>query len=154
MAAVTGVGLVAFFSQDHEACDAAWALAETAADGEDIEQTRALWPIFEARMRRHLAMEEEILFPAFERSTGMVGMGPTVVMRHEHMQMRGLLDQMRNALDEADLPELLDQGDTLLMLIQQHNMKEEGMLYPMAADGLTGEWELLKAQLDRYALQA
>ena len=36
------------------------------------------------------------------------------------------------------------------MLIQQHNVKEEGMLYPMAGNLLAGEWTALAAQLEKY----
>ena len=44
-------------------------------------------------------------------------------------------------------------GDTLLMLMQQHNVKEEGMLYPMAARLLGGPaWGPLgEALAARYA---
>jgi hemerythrin-like domain-containing protein len=92
-------------------------------------------------------MEEEVLFPAFEAATGMTDSGPTFVMRMEHDQMRGLLDQMGAALERGDQNALLDQGDTLLMLIQQHNQKEEGMLYPMSERALASEWPALHERL-------
>ena len=43
-------------------------------------------------------------------------------------------------MSTGDTEEALDLGDTLLMVIQQHNVKEEGMLYPMAENMLAGEW--------------
>jgi len=69
------------------------------------------------------------------------------VMRAEHRQMRAVLAQMRGAIDGGDTGEVLDQGDTLLMLIQQHNAKEEAMLYPMADQRLGAEWPRLRARL-------
>ena len=50
----------------------------------------------------------------------------------------------------GDLEGALDLGDTLLMLIQQHNVKEEGMLYPMAENMLSTEWGEMAAQLEKY----
>jgi hemerythrin-like domain-containing protein len=97
-------------------------------------------------------MEEALLFPAVEAATGMVDAGPTFVMRMEHEQMRGVLDQMAAAVASGDQQELLDQGDTLHILIQQHNVKEEGMLYPMAERALGGQWPELRAKLEQFEL--
>ena len=80
----------------------------------------------------------------------MGGSGPTAVMRMEHQQMRGLLDQIGEAMDANDAQQALDIGDTLLMLIQQHNVKEENMLYPMAQNMLAGEWAVIAAELEKY----
>ena len=143
-------GLVAFFEQDHSDCDARWADVEELLDTEDVDSARPAWQKYDAGMRRHLAMEEEVLFPAFEAASGMGGGGPTAVMRMEHQQMRGLLDQIAVAVESGDAQEALDIGDTLLMLIQQHNVKEEGMLYPMAENLLRGHWADLAEKLGKY----
>jgi hypothetical protein len=52
-------------------------------------------------------------------------------MRIEHEQMRALLGEMAAATAAKDANQYLGLSDTLLVLMQQHNMKEEGMLYPM-----------------------
>lgn len=136
----------AFFTEDHRECDALWAELEAAPEERGLE----LWRGFDAALRRHFAMEEEVLFPALEDATGMHGPGPTMVMRNEHAQMRALLDQMEAAAASGDLQTVLDHGDTLLMLIQQHNVKEEGMLYPLADQALEPQWEQLEARLAQY----
>jgi hemerythrin-like domain-containing protein len=105
---------------------------------------------FSTRMERHFKMEEEVLFPAFEEATGMHGSGPTEVMRHEHRQMRALLQDMSRRADAGDFDGVLDQGDTLLMVIQQHNAKEEGMLYPMADNVLRPAWPAVAQRLRGY----
>jgi len=143
-------GLAAFFVQDHRDCDARWAELEQLLDHEDIDAARQVWRTFNDGMRRHMAMEEDILFPAFDARSGMGGGGPTAVMRMEHQQMRGLLDQIAAVMDSGELEDALDLGDTLLMLIQQHNIKEEGMLYPMAENMLAGEWAELAGRLEKY----
>ena len=146
---MTAPGLADFFTHDHRSCDELWTRVEAAGE-EGAESIAAAWRRFDRSLRSHLAMEEEVLFPAFEAATGMTDSGPTFVMRMEHDQMRGLLDQMGAALERGDPQALLDQGDTLLMLIQQHNQKEEGMLYPMSERALASEWPELHARLARY----
>ncbi len=143
-------GLAAFFTQDHSDCDSRWADVEELLDTADIEVAEPVWKKFDTTMRRHLEMEEDVLFPAFDARSGMGGGGPTAMMRMEHEQMRGLLDQIAVAMDAGDAQEAMDIGDTLLMLIQQHNVKEEGMLYPMAENLLAGEWPAIAARLEMY----
>ena len=143
-------GLAAFFAQDHRDCDARWADCEELLDTDDIEMARAAWQKYDSSMKRHLAMEEEVLFPAFDARSGMAGSGPVMVMKMEHQQMRGLLEQIGEAVESGNAEEAMDIGDTLLMLIQQHNVKEEGMLYPTAENMLAGDWEDLVAQLEKY----
>jgi hemerythrin-like domain-containing protein len=143
-------GLSGFFTQDHRDCDARWADVEELLDAADIESARPAWQKYDTSMRRHLAMEEEVLFTAFDARSGLGGGGPTAVMRMEHQQMRGLLDQIGDAMESGDTQDALDIGDTLLMLVQQHNVKEENMLYPMAENMLAREWETLAAQLEKY----
>lgn len=139
-------GIITFFSDDHRECDELWAAVEGAVTSKDQAKTASAWPVFSKRLLQHLAMEEDVLFPAFEAATGLRG-GPTMVMRAEHTQMRGVLAEMERRLAGGDLDGLLDQGDTLLMLIQQHNAKEEGMLYPMAQQALSAQWPSLVPKL-------
>ncbi len=138
----TEKNLVEFFMGDHRACDAGWADLENALDAGQTADVGAKWQAFQGQMLRHLAMEEQVLFPAFEAATGMTS-GPTQVMRMEHDQMRGVLAQMATAVEGGDFQNVLDLGDTLLMLIQQHNQKEEGVLYPMAGQHLADQWTAL-----------
>ena len=144
------LGLAGFFAQDHSDCDARWVDVEELLDTEDIDAARGVWQSFETGMRRHFAMEEEVLFPAFDARSGMGGGGPTAMMRMEHQQMRGLLDQIGEAMQAGDAQEAMDIGDTLLMMTQQHNVKEEGMLYPMAENILAGDWAVLATELEKY----
>ncbi len=138
-----------FFTEDHRRCDTLWAAVEAAADGGDAATLQAAWAPFAAAMERHFKMEEEVLFPTFERATGMRG-GPTMVMRAEHTQMRGLLAQMAEAAAAGEIDDVVDHGDTLLMLTQQHNVKEEGILYPMSEQVLGHMWAEIEAQLEAY----
>lgn len=114
----------------HVACDDAFALAETAAERADWPACADAFQRFHAAMTAHFAIEEDVLFPAFEAATGMSG-GPTVVMRSEHRQMEGLLAELQAAVAARDGEAYAGAAQTLLVLLQQHNFKEENILYPM-----------------------
>jgi hemerythrin-like domain-containing protein len=122
-----------YFVGEHRGCDGLWAEVESAVEAGAAESIAAAWRRFDQDLRRHLAMEEEILFPAFEAATGMTQ------------------GQMQAAADSGDHQELLDQGDTLHLLIQQHNQKEEHMLYPMSERALAPDWPELREKLDAFS---
>ena len=135
--------LAKYLTEEHRDCDDQFSRAEAAASDGDIAAARVAFAEFAANLAHHLEMEEGVLFPEFEQATGMHGVGPTAVMRMEHEQMRGLLGQMQGALAGEDLDSFLGIGETLNILIQQHNMKEEHMLYPMAEQALAASAERL-----------
>jgi hemerythrin-like domain-containing protein len=54
------------------------------------------------------------------------------------------------SLDEIESWSKRNLGDTLLMLIQQHNQKEEHMLYTMAERALAADWAKLRERLIAY----
>lgn len=130
--------ILEFMGGDHRACDDFFASAEDAVAKKNWDSARSLFDRFQAEMAHHLAMEEKLLFPAFEARTGM-SMGPTQVMRSEHEQMRGLIAEMAGALAESRQDAYLGQSETLNMLMQQHNLKEENVLYPMCDQVLGSE---------------
>ena len=120
-----------YLSAYHQHCDDLFAEAETAAMQNKLAAAQTGFAAFHQGIEHHLAVEETILFPAFEQATGS-SMGPTRVMRMEHEQMRELFAQMQAALDANDTQTYAGLSETLLILMQQHNFKEEQMLYPMA----------------------
>lgn len=115
---------------EHRCCDGGFAATEEAAQSGDASRCREEFRGFQAAMELHFRKEEEELFPAFEQVTGN-SMGPTRVMRLEHQQMRETMADMRQTLDGGELEDFLGLSETLLILMQQHNIKEEQMLYPM-----------------------
>ncbi len=65
--------------------------------------------------------------------------------------MRGMFAQMRAAIEARDAAQYLDIAETLHMLLQQHNMKEESMMYPMLDQALGEGAQCLLAQLKSLA---
>lgn len=116
--------------RQHRECDEYLTRCEAALHEADLARAAANFKLFSDELDQHFALEEERLFPAFENATGMRS-GPTVVMRGEHAEIRGLRDEAASALGAADVAGALGAVDTLNVLIQQHNVKEENILYPM-----------------------
>jgi hemerythrin-like domain-containing protein len=131
---------------DHKYCDELFAAAEAAVATADWEAAARGFGRFLAAMQHHFAMEEKIMFPAFEERTGMRN-GPTAVMRSEHRQMDTLLDQLANAVAHQLQQDYLGDAETLLLVMQQHNTKEEQMLYRMADQVLAGDLDELVGRM-------
>ena len=136
-------------TRDHRACDERFAAAEAAAAKADWLRAASDFAAYRAAMERHFTVEEETLFPAFERHTGMTA-GPTEVMRAEHAEMRDLFERLAAAATTHDADEFLGLAETLNLLMQQHNMKEEQVLYSLMDESLGGEADSLLAALAHY----
>ncbi len=131
----------------HRHCDDLFVAAEESAQSGDWTAAILAFERFRAQMQAHFEAEEGTLFPAFEAATGMRA-GPTQMMRHEHEQMRSLLAQLEAACQARDGDSYAGAAETLLMLMQQHNMKEENILYPMCDRALGAEAERIGATMD------
>jgi hemerythrin-like domain-containing protein len=134
--------ILEFLGSDHHSCDELFASAEESVGQKNWDGARASFDRFHASMLHHLTMEENVLFPAFEARTSSTG-GPTQVMRMEHEQMRSLMQDMADAMAKTDYEGYLGLSETLNMLMQQHNMKEENVLYPMTDQVLASERDSL-----------
>ena len=130
----------------HRHCDDLFVAAEVSAQRGDWSAAAPAFERFNDQMKAHFDAEEGLLFPAFEAATGMSA-GPTQMMRHEHEQMRSLLSQLDAACTARDGEGYAGVAETLLMLMQQHNMKEENILYPMCDQALGAEAERVALEM-------
>jgi len=138
-------GIKEFLTNEHRECDDIFAQMEEAVASQS-EDAIAKLESFHTGMIEHFDKEEKVLFPAFENKTGMK-QGPTEVMRREHEQMRGVMRQMVEAIGAKDDERFFGLSETLMMLTQQHNMKEEQMLYTMAEQHLGADGEAIVKQM-------
>ena len=123
-----------YYEQDHDRLDELFKrfrILKTA----NPPEAEACFLEFQASLLRHIVWEEEILFPLFEAKTGMLGMGPTHVMRFEHQQIKGLLEAIRKSLQQGCVSDTEEQA--LVELLDAHNHKEEHILYPAIEAQLT-----------------
>ncbi|WP_353739424.1 hemerythrin domain-containing protein [Accumulibacter sp.] len=131
-----------FMANDHRVCDAMLVKVEHAVTKHNWELARSEFADYRDGMLHHFAAEESVLFPLFEQTTGMYR-GPTQVMRGEHAQMRLLLTAAASALTAQDADDYAGNAETLLIMMQQHNVKEENVLYPMCDQHLAHQVEAL-----------
>ena len=140
-----------YMSADHRRCDAHFVATEEAVLAGDWHAASAAFDRYGDALDAHLAMEEEVLFPAFEAETGMTG-GPTAMMRAEHRELRALLRRVEDALAHHEVDAWLGSSELLRILAQQHDLKEEGVLYPMMDRALAGRQDALLARMRALAV--
>ena len=139
-----------FFSGQHRACDRVFEAMEAAVSRGDWPQAETLYETLSTDTLQHFSNEEEALFPLFEEKTGMQG-GPTQVMRGEHVELRDLLQRIGEAVQAGDRDAALGTAETFFLFLQQHNVKEEQVLYPMADQALQGALSELAAKVPGFA---
>lgn len=123
--------------RQHRDCDQALEDLEACLRNTDWEAAAGAFARLDAALQGNFSAEEDRLFPAFEQVAGSA-CGPTAMMRHEHDEVRGLLDNAREWLELRDANALAAEIDTLVVLLQQHNLKEENVLFPMCRARVPG----------------
>ncbi len=140
------MSIQAFMASDHRFCDTYYAQAQGAAARAQWEQATSAFERFQSLVHQHFCAEEHVLFPAFEEATGMT-QGPTQVMRDEHVQLRALMQAALEGLRTRDADEFSGHAETLFLMLQQHNAKEENVLYPMCDQRLGAHADPVGEQL-------
>lgn len=140
-----------YLTEDHGHCDELFANMEDAVI-KSIESAKKAYEAFAKEAERHFQIEERVMFLEFEQKTGMT-QGPTAIMRHEHAQMRNLIAEMGKAIEAKDKDKFFGNSETLMILMQQHNMKEEQMLYPMAQQHLSAESERIVEMMQSIIIE-
>ena len=124
-----------YLSWDHDRLDGLLSEATRHVEAGELGEARSLFIPFDEGLRRHIRIEEELLFPLFESRSGMRH-GPTAVMRGEHRVIEGELARMRRGLDNGDAAEYATGLANLHGVLGPHNVKEEQVLYPTTDDML------------------
>jgi len=135
-----------YLTHEHRECDEIFAAMEAKASS-SLEEAAPLVDSFVAEMEKHFQKEEKVMFLEFETKTGMT-MGPTQMMRQEHAQMRNLMEQLKESVANENKEKFFGLAETLMILLQQHNMKEEQMLYTMAQQHLSAEAPRIITMMD------
>ncbi|MYM97966.1 hemerythrin domain-containing protein [Duganella vulcania] len=143
--------IATYMDREHRRCDEQYAVAEAAIARKDWDMAEDDFAAFLRMFELHLDKEERVLFPRLDRAMGNA-YGPTAVMRAEHGHMRDTLCEMSAALTRRDAEDFFDNADTLRVLMHQHNLKEEGILYPHADRALVDQADAIIASMDSLAL--
>jgi iron-sulfur cluster repair protein YtfE (RIC family) len=117
-----------YFEKDHDRLD------ELFKDFQKFKTTdflraKEFFVAFKFGLQRHIIWEEEILFPVFEKATGLFNEGPTHVMRLEHRMIGEKLESIHKKVQKKD-PNSDQEEKELLLILSNHNEKEEKILYP------------------------
>jgi regulator of cell morphogenesis and NO signaling len=131
-----------FFGHDHDELDGHFKRYQELKHT-DQDAAKESFKKFKIGLTRHIAWEDNILFPLFEDITGMKDSGPTAVMRAEHRQIEAALEALHKRVQARD-PQSNQEEAVLLGLLKVHNDKEEGILYP-AIDQMVSDKDRLAA---------
>jgi len=124
-------------THDHKRCDEIFAQAEEAVANEEWEKAATVYKEFEDEVEHHFIMEETVLFPAYTAKTNLSSV--TEALMQDHMQLRIIIFEAGESIKEKNQEQFLGQSETLLMMLQQHNKKEERKMYSMADSAFRGE---------------
>lgn len=117
-------------THDHRNCDLAIEEMEQFASIKDFNESLNAFTKWQDVNLAHFNIEEEYLFPETINALGMK-IPPIMVMEMEHQQIKKCLTEIELALRQEDMEKFQHLIETCLIMIQQHNMKEEQILYPI-----------------------
>ncbi|MBS9535259.1 hemerythrin domain-containing protein [Mycobacterium sp. M1] len=120
--------LSAALEHEHQEIDAGIAAFLAKLDGGTVDTD--LLSATVTALRRHIYLEEQILFPPISKGAQMMSV---FGMIRGHGEIWRTLDVLET---QADSAALRDSCDTLLRLLADHNKVEEPVIYPAADTGL------------------
>jgi iron-sulfur cluster repair protein YtfE (RIC family) len=117
-----------FYEQDHDRLDELFKTFQRLKRS-DFPKAKEAFKEFKFGLQRHIVWEEDVLFPLWEKETGITEGGATSVMRTEHRQIGQHLEAIHRKVVDQN-PDSDQEEQALLTLLGSHNMKEERVLYP------------------------
>jgi regulator of cell morphogenesis and NO signaling len=120
--------IAGFYEQDHDRLDELFRTFQQFKRS-DFAKAKEAFKEFKFGLQRHIVWEEDILFPLWEKETGITEGGATSVMRTEHRQIGQHLEAIHSKVIDQN-PDSDQEEQALLNLLGSHNMKEERVLYP------------------------
>ena len=131
------VSLAAAFTVEHHEIDEG--IEQYLSDSAATDPFRRAQPLLTAMkaLRRHIYLEEEIVFPRLPKGALMM---PLMVMRKEHCELWQRMDVLAEILQDpnSEARGIEQACSEILTLLDKHNMKEEPVIYPHMDAHLTG----------------
>jgi hemerythrin-like domain-containing protein len=136
-------------NDDHAAIQAVFERAIGALRGDDLALRERIWLELDERLRAHMTLEEEHVFPELER----IDRAEVHALTAEHCRIRALLREL-----DIDL-ELSLGAESMLMelaeLLHAHVARENALLYRWCDESLSeGARDALRGRLARTLAQA
>jgi regulator of cell morphogenesis and NO signaling len=118
--------VAAYLSWDHDRLDALLDTVRNRVYNSEWATARRDHDEFARGLKRHIRLEEDILFPMLE---GVAPKGHTYAMRDEHTRIRGVLGTLNDDVRRGDAVRFRSTLAVLLSILRGHNAKEEEVLY-------------------------
>lgn len=117
-------------------------LEESTCVQEGMRELRRLVVAFERELGPHSEREEGILFPAMVKYIGRET-GPIAVMEYEHDQAKkniaSFIESTEELAEDMDYRSIANYATQAYLILTDHFMKEECVLFPMAQQFLSDE---------------
>ncbi len=123
------------FAHDHRRLEQALDASAAHVEAARWDEVALAFARFRRGIERHMAVEEEVLFPAVEQGAETP---LTAILRKGHHDLRVFFDELDDALAARDAEEYRRIAATMRALLERHDEKEEAELYP-AAQARLGE---------------
>src|SRR3989344_6167714 len=85
----------------------------------------------------HHAKEEDILFEELNKNSEEMRCNPIEQMLYEHDLGRGFVKGIEQGLKEDNIVKIIENTRNYIQLLQEHILKEDNILYPMADETLS-----------------
>lgn len=136
-----------YMQQAHERLDLEYERSARLRES-DPEAAWVAFSEFLDGLHRHMALEEEVLFPAFNAHPLAGAQGALAAMRGEHQRILALLDELQVCQAEYN-PRAVVVEDQLQRLLDDHHEAEEKIFQPWLATVLGPEEK--RALIERMA---
>lgn len=124
-----------FLEADHARLDALWAECR-ALWGRDPAAAARVFQQFKTGLERHIAWEDELVFPAHEQHAGRPPDSLTALLTWEHRYLKRYLERLERLFAEpmtgAPLEWVVFEG-----MLAGHNRREEQLAYPQIEQTLS-----------------
>lgn len=105
---------------------------QESVDMEDWNTADLVFHELVMHLKRHMALEEEVLYPAYE-AAAHAPQGPTIALRAEHDIIVRLIQDMARIIKSRDSDHVLEGLVHLENEMIKHHEKEEDIFLPMAS---------------------
>src|SRR5262245_16540796 len=95
----------------------------------DFNRAKGFFNAFMLKAQQHMKWEEDIIYPIFERKTGIED-GPISIMKEEHHRIYEMIRLIDLKIQKTELASDRLEND-LMMIIGLHSVNEENILYPV-----------------------
>ena len=122
---------------------------QNAVEMEDWDGADLVFRELVTHLKRHMALEEEVLYVAYE-AMAEAPQGPTRSLREEHDQIVRLVRDMVRVIKTRDSDHVLECLVHLEKQMIKYHVKEEGIFLPMASHILDAKREEISRQITEF----